>query len=316
MPVYKDYLWGGDRIPRLFGRQGAPEVCAESWEISAHPDGPSVVANGPLAGTQLAELATKFGTRLVGTRAPDPNRFPLLFKLIDAKNALSVQIHPNNSNASLTGGEPKTEMWIVLGTRPGACLYAGLVAGTTPESLRKAVADGSIEKCLVRLEIQPGQALFIPGGLVHAIGAGCLIYEVQQNSNTTYRFFDWNHLGKDGKPRKLHIEESFKTIDWALPVPAMRDPVAVSREGKNRWADVVTCPYFAVRQLTLGEPMGFTQDGSTFRAFFVAEGSVTITAAQETVTLGAGGSALLPAAAASFTVKPETPSRLFVTSLA
>jgi mannose-6-phosphate isomerase len=156
-PVYKDYLWGGDCLASQFQRAGTP------------------TANGAYAGRSLPELAIEFGTSLMGTKTPDPTRFPLLFKLIDARDKLSVQVHPNNSNAALTHGEPKTEMWYVLDRIPGACLYAGLREGTTPEVLRAALASGTADKCLTEVQVNPGDSIFIPGGLVHAIGGGSLI---------------------------------------------------------------------------------------------------------------------------------------------
>ncbi len=314
-PVYKDYLWGGIRIPATYKRTGTPAVCAESWEISAHPDGESVVASGPFAGRGLAGLTAEFGSALIGKQAPEPARFPLLFKLIDARDRLSVQVHPNNENAERTGGEPKTEMWVVLDRTPGASLYAGLAEGVTPAVLRTALADGTAAAQLVRLEVEPGQALFIPGGLVHAIGAGCLIYEVQQNSNTTYRLFDWNRTGADGKPRPLHIDESFKTIDWSLPAPQMVEPVPSDTDGTNRWSDVISCDFFTLRKLELAAPQKVAADGTTFHVLFATSGCVTITAGGERVTLNAGTSALIPADACEFTLSPETASTLLVTTL-
>lgn len=314
-PVYKDYIWGGSRISAAYGRAGAPGVCAESWEISAHPDGESVVVSGPFAGRRLASLVAEFGAGMLGTRAPDATRFPLLFKLIDARDRLSVQVHPNNANAALTGGEPKTEMWVVLDRTPGASLYAGLAEGVTTASLRAALADGSAASQLVRLPVEPGQALFIPGGLVHAIGAGCLIYEVQQNSNTTYRLFDWGRTGADGKPRQLHIEESFKTIDWALRPPHMATPAASVRNGTNTWADVVSCGFFTLRRLDLAEPQWVTVDTTSFHALFVAAGQVTVSAGGESVTLATGSSALIPAAASGYTLTPHAASTVLVTTL-
>jgi len=314
-PVYKDYIWGGSRIPAAYGRVGAPAVCAESWEISAHPDGESVVASGPLAGRELAGLVTEFGPALLGTRVADASRFPLLFKLIDARDRLSVQVHPNNANAALTGGEPKTEMWVVLERTPGASLYAGLSEGVTPQTLHAALAAGTAETQLVRLAVEPGQALFIPGGLVHAIGAGCLIYEVQQNSNTTYRLFDWGRTGADGKPRQLHLDESFKTIDWSLCPPQMRSPVASGNDGSNRWSDLVSCDFFTMRKLDLSAPQLMESDRTTFHALFVTDGKVTVTVGKESVMLGAGASALIPAAAAGYTLIPDSPSTVLVTTL-
>ncbi len=314
-PVYKDYIWGGSRIPAVYGRRGAPAVCAESWEISAHTDGPSVVLSGPCAGERLSDLSARFGAALTGTRAPDPHRFPLLFKLIDARDRLSVQVHPNNANAARTGGEPKTEMWYVLDRAPGASLYAGLKEGVTPEALRAALAAGAAEECLVRLPVERGQALFIPGGLVHAIGAGCLVYEVQQNSNTTYRLYDWNRTGADGKPRALHIEESFKTIDWSLCPPRMRAPVSRGACGRNLWSDVVSCEFFNLRRLDFEEALTVPVDGASFHALFVEKGRASVSAGGETVDLPAGASALIPAAATGYTLTPKTASTVLVTTL-
>jgi mannose-6-phosphate isomerase len=314
-PIYKEYLWGGSRIPAAYGRAGAPAVCAESWEISAHPDGESAVASGPFAGRSLASLVADFGPTLLGSRATDATRFPLLFKLIDARDRLSVQVHPNAANAALSGGEPKTEMWVVLERAPGAILYAGLAEGVTPASLRAALADGTADAQLVRLPVEPGQALFIPGGLVHAIGAGCLIYEVQQSSNTTYRLFDWNRTGADGKPRQLHIEESFKTIGWALRPPQMVTPAVCNHDGESRWSAVVSCDFFTLRRLDLAEPCRTDVDGTTFHALFVAAGRATVTAGGESVSLSTGSSALIPASAAGYTLTPDTPATLLITTL-
>jgi len=314
-PVYKDYLWGGRRIPETYGRVGAPSVCAESWEISAHADGMSVVAEGCFAGRRLDDLAATFGTALTGTRTPVPGRFPLLFKLIDAHDRLSVQVHPNNANAALTCGEPKTEMWYVLGHAPGAALYAGFIQGVTPDSLRTALTNQTaVESQLVRLPVETGQALFIPGGLVHAIGEGCLIYEVQQNSNTTYRLFDWGRAGADGKPRQLHIGESFKTIDWSLPSPHMLTPAESGRDGGARWSTVVSCPFFTLQKLDVAAPHTMAVDGTTFHALFVSAGRVNVAAGGESVALNAGSSALIPASAEDYTLTPESPATLLITT--
>lgn len=314
-PVYKDYIWGGTHIAETYGRPGAPERCAESWEISAHPDGASVVDSGLFAGRRLDDLTSEYGAALTGVRAPDPHLFPLLIKLIDARDRLSVQVHPNNANAALTRGAPKTEMWVVLDRSPGASLFAGLAEGVTPESLRVALASGTAANCLVRLAVEPGQALFIPGGLVHAIGAGCLIYEVQQNSNTTYRLYDWDRAAADGQPRALHIEESFQTIGWNLLPPQMLTPACRSDFGGSRWSDVVSCPFFTLRKLELSAPLSIPATGESFHALFVERGHASVTAGGETVVLPAGSSCLIPAAATRYTLTPDSVATLLVTTL-
>ncbi|MDD4101149.1 MAG: class I mannose-6-phosphate isomerase [Kiritimatiellae bacterium] len=314
-PAYKEYIWGGSRISEKYGRLGTPDICAESWEIAARPDGDSVVSHGRFAGQSLSELTAEFGTCLTGTRAPEPSRFPLLFKLIDARECLSVQVHPNESNACLTGGEPKTELWVVLDCTPDSCLYAGLREGSSPAMLQAALSAGSAEQHLLRLKVKPGQALFIPGGLVHAIGAGCLIYEIQQNSNTTYRLFDWNRIGPDNKSRALHIEDSLKSIDWSLPAPQLVSPAAKADNHNNQSIHVSRCAFFTTRQLDVVAPENLTLDGTSFHAIFNAEGVVEITAGGKTVRLDTGTSALIPADAKGYRLTPAGHAKLFVTSL-
>ena len=179
----------------------------ESWEISGHRSSPSVVAEGPLAGRALDVLAAEYGSRLTGTKAPVAGVFPLLFKVIDAQRRLSVQVHPNEATRALTGGEPKTEMWYVLGGK--GPIFAGLRPGTTPACIEEDVHTGRFEDALVRHDAREGLTLFIPGGLVHAIGEDVCVYEVQQSSNTTYRLYDWGRVGANGKPRPLHNDRRF-----------------------------------------------------------------------------------------------------------
>ncbi len=173
----------------------------ENWVCSAHRSSPSVVKDGENQGKTLDSL--------------EPN-FPLLFKVIDAKTRLSVQVHPNEETRKVTGGDPKTEMWCALSEGP---IYAGLKPGTTASQIEEAVASGEFEKLLVRHDANRGDVFFIPGGLVHAIGDGVRLYEVQQSSDTTFRLYDWGRVGADGKPRQLHVAEALKAIDYSLPVP-------------------------------------------------------------------------------------------------
>lgn len=310
-PIYMDYLWGGDKLAKVYKRNNTPAVCAESWEISAHPDGMSVVAEGSFKGMTLDDLVKKFGADLIGTKASRSDKFPLLIKIIDAQRRLSVQVHPNNDNAGQTGGEPKSEMWYILGCEKGAALYAGLTDEATEDSIMEALTDGSVADQLVELKIAPDQALFIPGGLVHAIGNGCMIYEVQQNSNTTYRMFDWNRSDTDGNPRELHIEESLKTIDWSLPTPTMVTPAPAV----NGWSEIISCEFFTMKKLELDGIYVIEPDSSSFTVLFAAEGRVSLSCGAHMVELKTGSSALIPAAAKSFAIETTSPASLLVTTL-
>lgn len=294
--TYTSTVWGGDGIRRRFGRDDAPEPCSESWEISAHPAGRSVVRGGKFDGVPLDALVERLGPALVGTKAPDATKFPLLFKVIDARQPLSVQVHPTENTASLTGGEPKSEAWYVLGCSQGASLYAGLRSPVEVDVLRDAVRNGGAIAGLINsIPATEGDFLYIPGGTPHSIGAGLMIYEVQQSSNTTYRLYDWGRVGADGRPRTLHVEEALKSINCNAAPPLIR------RGG-------LKTPYFTIRDVVLREPERLVADGSSFIALFVASGAL--------VGARAGDSLLLPASGGEFVMEPAAPNTLvLVTTL-
>lgn len=198
----------------------------ESWEISARDEADSVVVGGALEGRKLSELWADPGLRtsLFGDRAPRSDRFPLLFKILDARDTLSIQVHPPAAIAPDVGGEPKTEVWYIADAAPGAMLYVGVKEGVDETRFREALLKGEAESCVHAVPVSKGQHLFIPSGRLHAIGAGLLIYEIQQNSDTTYRVYDWNRPGIDGKPRELHVEESLQCIDFSDVTPEMDEP--------------------------------------------------------------------------------------------
>lgn len=215
-PLYMERVWGGRELARRLGRQlPGTQPIGEAWEIVDREEAQSVVAGGPFKGKTLHELWTDHRAEVFGTRhAKGGARFPLLCKLLDARDRLSVQVHPPAAVAPQLGGEPKTEMWYFLACDPGSRIYAGLAPGTTRESFAAALQSGTVEKCLHVLPTQEGDSIFIPSGRLHAIGEGNLIVEIQQNSDTTYRVFDWNRAGLDGKPRDLHVGESMLSTDF------------------------------------------------------------------------------------------------------
>ncbi|HPR83437.1 MAG TPA: class I mannose-6-phosphate isomerase, partial [Pontiellaceae bacterium] len=212
-PVYKDYIWGGSRIPKLYNRDLPDGIYAESWEISTHPDGTTQIANGPLAGKTLRDLLPEHKTALLGTGIKGDD-FPLLIKLIDSREILSVQVHPNNTNAAAVNGEPKTEMWYFLEGDGTAQIYCGLKPGIGKTEFLNALENKTFFSILKTIPAQKGEAVFVPGGCVHSIGVGCLILEIQQNSNTTYRIYDWDRVDASGKGRELHIDKALKVINW------------------------------------------------------------------------------------------------------
>ncbi|MEM1442846.1 MAG: type I phosphomannose isomerase catalytic subunit, partial [Verrucomicrobiota bacterium] len=192
-------------------------------EVSAREEADSEVEGGPLAGKTLRELwkDATLKSQVFGTKAPDGDRFPLLCKILDARDRLSIQVHPPASVAEELGGEPKTEVWYIAYAEPGAELYVGVEPGVDENSFRSSLEEGTAETAVHAIPVVTGQHIFIPSGRLHAIGAGLLIYEIQQNSDTTYRVYDWNRIGLDGKPRDLHIEESLRCIDFSDVTPGM-----------------------------------------------------------------------------------------------
>jgi mannose-6-phosphate isomerase len=237
-PIYQTRIWGGRNLHSLYGRTlPDPELpFGESWEICDRQEAQSTVAAGEAAGMTLNELWMHHRVAVFGPamEAHSAERFPLLIKILDACDDLSIQVHPPAAVAASLGGEPKTEMWYITQAEPGARLYAGLKSGVTQEQFESALQSGDVAALMHSIEPKVGDCLFLPSGRVHAIGAGLVIFEIQQNSDTTYRVFDWNRTGLDGQPRTLHIEESLRSMDFhdhePTPQPHQADGTLVSCE--------------------------------------------------------------------------------------
>tara|TARA_R110002096_G_scaffold316010_12_gene510400 strand:+ start:30381 stop:32441 length:2061 start_codon:yes stop_codon:yes gene_type:complete len=241
-PVYQERVWGGRKLQEWLNRSlPSDQPFGESWEMVDRPEAQTVIRAGTFAGFTLGELWEQRRAEIFGAGASG-DRFPLLLKILDATQDLSIQVHPPQSAAKALNGEPKTEMWYVAHAMPGAKLYAGLKSGVTREEVEAAIQDGSLADKVHEIEVKTGDCLFIPSGRIHAIGAGLLIYEIQQNSDTTYRVFDWNRTGLDGKPRELHVEESLQSIDFEDIEPGVAIP-----SGNT----LVECEYFNVEKWEL-----------------------------------------------------------------
>lgn len=244
-PLYQTRVWGGRRLETILGRT-LPDAqpYGESWDLVDREREQSVIAAGPLAGVTLHELWTRhrrdvFGEDLLSSTAA---RFPLLIKVLDCVDDLSIQVHPPAHLATALGGEAKTEMWYVAHADAGAAIYAGLRAGVSREQFERALADGTVDACTHRLPARTGDSLFVPSGRLHALGCGLLIYEIQQNSDTTYRVFDWNRAGLDGRPRELHVEQSLRCIDFSDVEPALSHDAGV----------LADCEHFRVTRAASG----------------------------------------------------------------
>jgi mannose-6-phosphate isomerase len=307
-PVLKDYLWGGRNLAKLGRALPAEGVVAESWEIAAHEDGATVALNGAFAGKQLTEIQAELGLDLIGTRnawAQERGKFPLLIKLLDAAQPLSVQVHPDDDYALEHEGNElgKTEMWVVLAARPGAELILGVKAGATREAFREALLAGQPEPLLHRVPVRVGDRLCVPAGTVHAIMDGLLIAEIQQNSNTTYRVFDWNRVGADGKPRALHIDSALDVIDFAAVEPGVCAPAEIGREDGYRRYLLCRNRYFVTERIDLAPGATYRGrcDGSTLEIWGVIAGEANVGGEP----LEAVRFALLPAALGEFAITTQ-----------
>ena len=295
-PIFKERIWGGREIERLFGKALPPgKLIGESWEISDRPGDESVVQNGALAGKTLRWLTANFRRELAGdagTAAGD--RFPILCKILDARDMLSLQVHPPGDKAAGLGGAPKTELWFIAAAAPGAELYAGLKRGTTAGEFERRIADGSVAECFHRIPVRAGDAMFLPSGRVHAIGAGLVIFEIQENSDTTYRVFDWNRAGLDGRPRDLHIRESLASIDFDDFEPELV-PAKPSGGGiKSR--PLVEHPLFEIEQVEMRAGAGCALAPRRMQIVAVVAGRLTVGERNGSLDLRAGQFCLVPAA--------------------
>jgi mannose-6-phosphate isomerase len=278
-------VWGGRELEHVYGRS-LPDPLhpfGEAWEIVDREKEQSVVDCGPFAGTSLHDLWTNHREEIFGAGFLDHPRFPILIKVLDARDDLSIQVHPPVHLAAGLGGEPKTEMWFIADCDPGAKLYVGLKNGVSREDFEKSITTGTVADCVHAIMPKPGDSIFIASGRLHAIGAGFLIHEIQQNSDTTYRVFDWNRLGLDGKPRELHVAESLASIDFNDFEPVMDLP-----NGET----LAQCDYFKTDRKTLvaGESLNNPLIGQ-FSIISVVEGSLESTAGK---VFGKGKFLLLP----------------------
>lgn len=307
-PILRRYLWGGRRLGTVLGKPIADgDDYAESWEVSDHGADRSVVANGPLAGTTLAELVARRGRELLGRHAPQA-RFPLLLKFLDAQETLSVQVHPDDARAARLNPPDlgKTEAWVVLAAEPGSLIYAGLKRGFDRRALERELARGTCELCLHRFEPRVGDSLFLPAGVVHAIGAGLLMAEIQQASDATHRLFDWNRLGPDGRPRPLHVQQALDAIDYEYGPAGPLPPQSTDRDRVSR---LVACDKFVLDRWAFDAPQAAGGDDRC-HILAVLEGAVLVAGQPEGKPLAKGGTALLPAALGQVQLSPLVPTVL------
>jgi len=308
-PRYRRYIWGGRRFATALGRDlPLGDDYAESWELVDRGDDQSIVAAGPLEGRTLGSLVRDHGHDLLGRHAPLP-AFPLLFKFLDACRDLSVQVHPDDARAAklLPPDRGKTEAWYVVDALPESRIYAGLRAGVDQTALAQAIRAGRCETVMHSFVAKPGDCIFIPAGTVHAIGAGLLVAEIQQSSDVTYRLFDWNRTGPDGKPRPLHVDAGVEAVTRLGPV----NPVVPASSADPAMKRLVTGDFFIFDEV---RPAGTWSVGGDDACHFIAvlEGMLHLDDAWNLPPLGRGQTLLLPAVIGrqALHAAPATPATL------
>ena len=295
IPDYKERVWGGQKLKTVYGKNIPYEHTGESWEIACHDNGQSVAANGPFKGMTLKDILLKEGPAVIGHTFTENDKFPLLIKIIDAKSDLSVQVHPDDVYAALNeqGELGKSEAWVILEADPGAQLVIGLNEGISKADFEQALNDNKLESVLNQLEVAPGDVINIPAGLVHAIGTGILLAEVQQNSDTTYRVYDWNRVGLDGKSRELHIDKSLETIDFEGIHSTTTTPALATKAEGYTLNHYIKNVYFSLE--TIKVDSSYTADRvGAFEIFIVLEGGGLLKGDFEPIAVKKGDSLMVP----------------------
>lgn len=315
-PILKQTLWGGDRIVPYKGLAAGPAHVGESWELSGVRGNESVVANGPWAGTTLPALIAREKGALVGDSvyARFGEEFPLLIKFIDAREDLSIQVHPNDALARRRhGSQGKTEMWYVVDAAPGARLRSGFARRVTPDEYEASVANDTVTQILREYEVRRGDLFFLPAGRVHSIGAGSFIAEIQQTSDITYRIYDFNRRDANGNLRELHTEQAKGAIDYSVEADYRTRYEAV----KDRPVELVACPYFTTTLYDLTRPCEIDLAATdSFLVVMCIEGSGTLTDDQgSAMPLRQGETVLVPASAKSLSVSPQSSIKLLTSRI-
>jgi mannose-6-phosphate isomerase len=315
-PYLRPQIWGGRSLVDRFGKKApADGLYGESWELSAHPLHISRVCEGPLRGASLADLYEHHKSEMFGAAAPTGKRFPLLVKLLDCNELLSVQVHPDDNGAARLAGEEngKTEAWIILASGPKGRAYLGFKPGTSRAELEARLDDGTVAECLHSFAPKPGDCLFLPAGLVHAVGGGVVMAEVQQTSDATFRLFDWNRVDATGKRRQLHREQALESIDFDMPPGRPVEPSPRRMTIANGWSETLAeCPYFVLERWGWNIPGVVGLPAGRFGIWIVLAGSAQLEGDGYRRMFHAGETVVVPAVAGALQWRPTDASALLL----
>ena len=300
-PCYKEYLWGGKQLKTTYGKLDAPDVTAESWELSAHPDGTSLVAEGPLAGKSLQDLGALDRAGFWGSQCTGEH-FPILVKLIDAEQMLSIQVHPSDVTAA-EGEHGKAEMWYIVDCKPQAYLYYGFSRNIDAAELLRRANDGTFCDVLNKVPVSKGDVFYILPGTIHAIGAGIVIAEIQQNSNTTFRVYDYQRRSADGQLRPLHLDRAIAVMDYIPVIPAECKANSGLRFPEFSVAEMFSCRYFRAYRIDVRSCAKLACDGKSFQHIQCVDGAGVIRCGGTDYSFERGDSFLMPAALGEYEIE-------------
>lgn len=295
MPTFKDYLWGGTKLKTEYNKKSNLDIVAETWELSTHPDGLSVIDCGEYKDQTLLSYVKKNGKSVLGSKCTLENDIPILIKFIDAKDALSIQVHPNNEYALKNENDfGKTEMWYIIEAEPNAKLIYGFNKDISKEEFEKAIKENTLTEVVNEISVKKGDVLFIEPGTMHAIGKGIIIAEIQQRSNVTYRIYDFGRLGTDGKPRELHIEKALDVTNLKKQKNLTVDYEFTDFQNSKK-AILADCPYFHVELIKLKDKLNLGTNEESFHSLLILDGKCNVITENSILSIEKGDSVFMPA---------------------
>ena len=299
-PAYKDSLWGGDTLKRMFGKDSGLAITAESWELSTQEKGLSRIVNGPYQGMAFSEYIREL-PEAVSMDFSAEDKFPVLVKFLDVRQPISIQVHPSGENAG-PGEEGKAEVWYIVSANPGARIYYGLREQVTKEQLKKRALEGTLEQLFNQVPVHPGQIWYNHPGILHSLEGGALVAEVQQNSDTTYRVYDFNRKDAQGNLRELHLEKALEVIDYT-PQQGAENAIQSRKAEGNALSALFACEHFAVDRLDVETQINLRCEKESFCCLLFLEGKGKILCAGEAFEFAAGDCYFLPAGLGAYQVE-------------
>ena len=300
-PSFKDYLWGGTKLRTVYGKDCSLDKVAESWELSTHKDGLTIIDSGEHKGETLLSYVEKYGKEVLGTKCSLDKDIPILIKFIDAKDALSIQVHPDNEYALKNENDfGKTEMWYIIDAEPDAKLIYGFKENISKEQFKKAIEENTLEDLVNEVDVQAGDVFFITPGTMHAIGKGIVIAEIQQRSNVTYRIYDFGRVGADGKTRELHIDKALDVTKLEAAKNAKKDYILNKFDGYEK-GNLASCEYFNVDLLNIETKATLNCDETTFNCITILDGNCTVVG-KDSLEIKKGESIFIPAGYGEYTL--------------